>query len=311
MTKRSNQMIRRFILILVLTLFAASAQAQNVLILKSQDLDSYNEAISGVIDGLSAAGANIEQTDISAQQGTFKNLWQSQPDLVISIGTKATKVAKERITNVPMVFAMVFEPHKNGITDQPGQPTQNITGVAADIPVDVHLSYIERIMPNVKQVGLLYSTFSQTFISELMTEVESRPLSVTSIEVNSSKDVPSALQKLDGNIDAFWIIPDPTVVEKNSRQQIMLHLLRNNVPIIGIAPNFVKAGAVYCLSIDSYQVGKQAADISNQILGGTSPAEIPIQNPQNLKVTYNASKLNELGLSLPPDIASSATPVSN
>ncbi len=298
--------------ILAVTMFSlVAAEPYRILIVQSQSQSIYDQVISGSQDFFNGSGyANKIETeikDLSKHKDAVANIWQSRPDLIFTIGTRVTKIVKNLASDIPIVFIMVFEPHNNQILDVAGEPTNTITGIVLEIPVEKHLNYIQKILPDKKRVGLLYnSQHSDKFITEMKSKMSGRDIEIVAINVSSTKMVPAALQQLENKIDAFWMITDPTIIEKNSRQQILLFWLKKNIPIIGIAPNYVKAGALYCLTPESYEMGRQAAEMGSRIIDGANPRDIQIQYPQAFTVTYNSEKASSLKVTIPSDVLKTA-----
>src|SRR3990172_12451188 len=62
-------------------------------------------------------------------------------------------------------------------------------------------------------------------------------------------------------IDALWIIPDSTVVTKNSLDTIFKKTLKNRLSIFCTSSAIVKAGALISISPDYRYTGLQAAQL--------------------------------------------------
>ena len=87
--------------------------------------------------------------------------------------------------------------------------------------------------------------------------------------------------------------------------------MKANIPIIGIAPNYVKAGALYSLTADYTDIGDQTGRMCVKILNGTTPDKIPVESPMNPLVTYNPKVAEQLNIQIPPEILGKAKAVSN
>ncbi|OQY26070.1 MAG: hypothetical protein B6244_14360 [Candidatus Cloacimonetes bacterium 4572_55] len=300
-------------ILLLLFMVPISSHANNILVLKRGAMSDYDRAVSGITDYFSQYGTDLQTDikDISTFKGSLSTLLSGNPDVILTIGTKVTKLIKEQAPNQKIVFVMAYEPYSNKILDQEGQPTATITGVTADIPIEQELNHFQQMLPEAKRIGVLYNNnHSHEFITELTEKANSRGLEVVGIDVESSRNVPTALKQIENNIDVFWIVADPTILERNSRKQIMLFWIKKNIPIVGIAANYVKAGALYCVSIDSYEAGQQAARMCAGVVDGLGPVDIPIESPNKFKVVYNSEAAGKLSIKIPVEVIQTGQSIS-
>ena len=61
----------------------------------------------------------------------------------------------------------------------------------------------------------------------------------------------------------------------------------------------VRDGALCGVGQSGYDQGNTAAKLAMRILGGTSPADIPIQSPQKGIALINASRAGQLDINIP------------
>ena len=287
----------------------ADAQQHTIVIIRSQELGVYDEITTGILDQLRKSGfqsgsnLKIITQDVSNESTVISSIWEDNPDLIISLGTDATKLIKDKANNIPVVFSLVYDLKKNKILESSNSEKQNITGVVSEIPSKIYLSYIQGILSNANHIGLFYNPEeSKEIVQEAKSASSEFGLELINKGIQSSKEVPQALLDLGDQIDAFWIITDPIVLEKNTRQLLLMHCLKKNIPVIGAAPNYVKAGAVFCLTVNYFDMGIQTGAICAKVLNGQSPKNIPIEHPRKVNVVYNSKICKQLNITLPPKI---------
>jgi putative ABC transport system substrate-binding protein len=71
------------------------------------------------------------------------------------------------------------------------------------------------------------------------------------------------------------------------------------LPLIG-TPDFPGAGALMSYSFDPVDLHAQAASYIDRILRGTSPADLPVQQPTKYSLVLNLKTAKALGLTVPP-----------
>jgi putative ABC transport system substrate-binding protein len=67
------------------------------------------------------------------------------------------------------------------------------------------------------------------------------------------------------------------------------------------------AGGLIALGPGHYEGYKGAANYVDKILRGANPADLPIAGPTEFTMSANRTALNNLGLSLPPDLVDRVT----
>ena len=91
-------------------------------------------------------------------------------------------------------------------------------------------------------------------------------LELVPIPVRSEAEVVEKIDELDGKVDLLWSVADPTVFTPQSVRYILLHTLRSKIPLIGLSPSYVRAGALMSLSADYRDVGRQSGEQAVRIL---------------------------------------------
>jgi putative ABC transport system substrate-binding protein len=233
----------------------------------------------------------------------------SNPDLVLAVGTRAALGAKKAVKDIPIVFCMVLNPVSSGLVTSMRSPGGNITGASLDIPIETQFRYMKSVVDNISSIGVLYNPEETgTLIKEASRIARNMNMKLTAKPVSSERAVPDALRDLLGSIDILWSVADGTVFPR-STEYILLNTLRSNTPFMGLSPPFVKAGALLALSCDYGDIGKQAAELAIRILRGERPGNISVTAPRNIYLSINMKTAKHLGLSIPDRVIESANEV--
>ncbi|MBU1486777.1 ABC transporter substrate-binding protein, partial [bacterium] len=231
----------------------------------------------------------------------FSKIRSERPDVVFTLGTRASKLAKEGLEYLPVVFSMVLDP---GMIVGP-----NITGVSLDIPAGMKLKEVKRILPDIKRIGLIYSPGTISKYREISQVCRELDLQLITRKIDDRKDLPGALKGISRQIDCFLMIPDPKIYFPKSVEHLLLESLRRKFPVIGLSSFYTKAGALISFDCDYKDLGRQAGEITLKILDGEKPANIQPQKPRKIKFSLNLLAAQRLDIKIPSAIVEEASEV--
>ncbi|MBN2119876.1 MAG: ABC transporter substrate-binding protein, partial [Candidatus Omnitrophica bacterium] len=292
--------------LLILNTCPGYSAPTRIAVVKSRNLDPYNTALDSFKTIFKDKGYNIQFSyyDLEGKPEEadfiFQDIKTYNPDLILTFGTEATRAAKENITDIPVVFSVVFNPVGNGFVQDSHYPANNLTGVALDVPVEVQFKNLLLVLPGVRRLGAVYNPEKTGKVVEQAEEAAGKiDIELIKVAVSSEKDVPAAIESLKGKIDALWAPVDNTVYNPFSTKFILLFALRNKIPLMGFSEQIVKAGAVMGIRGDYEIQGKKAANIAIEILKGKRISNIPVVLPDNPLLFLNRKAAQVIGIELP------------
>ncbi|RJP64719.1 MAG: hypothetical protein C4532_18945 [Candidatus Abyssobacteria bacterium SURF_17] len=288
-----------------------------IVIIKSWDLPEYNTALEGFFEVLSKhrikcetithnlKGETKDKDDTLAKVRTFK------PNLILTVGSRATGMASEHISDVPIVFSMVLYPVASEFVTSMDKPGGNLTGAAMDVPIDRQLRTLSRIVPDLKRIGVLYNP-EETLpvIEEAKRQARSLNIQLLAEQVQSEGDVPDALGRLEKQkIDALWSVADGKVFTRPSTRYVIEYVVHRGIPFMGPHNGFVRAGALVALTADYRDNGRQAGEIAVRILQGARPGGIAVATPRSVELALNLRVANHIRLKIPQSVIDEASQV--
>lgn len=278
-----------FIQLGVSSVYAGSAR---VLCVESGKAAQYNEAIGGFKQKLMSKGIEL-QIHTCAVEAINESL-NAQYDLILAVGSKALEAASRSVKDRPIVFMMTVNPKYAGA---------NIAGVSLDIQFEDVLKTARRILPAAKNIAVLYNPSNmKDSVERASAYARSEGMELKPVKVTKTEDVFDAIRSIIGRSDAVWMVPDTTIYNSNTTQDVLLLSLREKVPVIGLSPMYVKAGALFSLSCDYADIGGQAGEIAEQIVSGTAPSQIGTRHPRKKDISINIITAERIGVKIPPDI---------
>lgn len=299
---RMIRFVSAVLLLAAVASFPLPGEAAKIVALKSADVDVYNEVLEGFksISRRPIISEYDMEGDFQKGQKFLARLKSGpKPDLILAIGIWALQVVVEEIRDIPVVFAMVLNP-----TTVIGQEAHNITGASMNVPIEQQIALLKGVSSQVKRIGVIYDPSKTGFLVRQAERIaRDQGVRLVTKAIASSKDSFAALDAMQGEIDALWILPDLTVLAPESVQYMLLFSFRNKIPVLGLSENQARMGALLGLSFESGRdIGSQAGELANEILAGRSAEEIPFTTARKVKLTVNLKTASKLGLQIPKEI---------
>lgn len=289
-------------LILILSLSLGSSivlgTQKNIAVYKSKNSEPYNLVLQGFKNILNKKRVDFNLTDHALEEKP------NNPDLILTIGWRATDNVIKKAKNIPIVYSMVVDPQKSGFVGN------NITGVSMELSPTPYFTILKELLPKVKKIGVLYNPKeTQTLINEGSIKAKELGLELVLQKTDSAEDVYSAIRSIGMRVDAIWMVPDPTIFTAGTTEDVILYGLRTKVLVIGLSDSYTKAGALFSLSYDYEEIGQQAGEIAVQIFDGTPSDTIPVKSAQNSFLSLNLTTADRIGISVPSAVKNKAKDV--
>jgi putative ABC transport system substrate-binding protein len=285
-----------FLLLYLILPYGTADAEQNIVAVQSLKIKPYEEALKGF---QSFCNVKTEEVLIPEHEEAeiVKEIRRIKPDMILAFGGEAlSKVRK--IKDVPIVYLMVLNP-PNSISKQ-----GNITGVSMNIPPEKQLSLLKEVLHEVKRVGLLYNPARTGYlVEEVRHSAEMLGIKLVIKEVHKPNEVPSTLDSMRDGIDAFWMLPDTTVVTPKTVESFFLFSLENRIPVLTFSDKYLELGAMISVSIDAFDIGRQAGKMAKDILSGLDIKNFSRVDAQMAILTLNLKVAKTLGIRVNTNIA--------
>jgi putative ABC transport system substrate-binding protein len=241
-------------------------------------------------------------SDAKVIDGEIKNLLAQKVDLLLVVGLVPAQRAKQAVmgTDIPVVFAPAHAVVENGLVESMSHPGGNLTGIQAGNEIPKALEWLVKITPNAKKIYVPYNPADGVSVGFLpIVEKIASQLKVELVpdEVSSTEEAVAAIESLPADIDAIFRIPSPTLDPRNA--ELSQAAIRRGLPISGFVT--LDEETLLTLTIDSVEMGKQAARLTHQILQGIKPADLPVEMAE-VFLTINLKTAQAIGLDIADDI---------
>ncbi|WP_314209096.1 tryptophan ABC transporter substrate-binding protein, partial [Vagococcus salmoninarum] len=255
---------------------------------------------------------NIEfqngQADQSKLNTMSQQLIDKKADVLVGIATPAAQALANNTKDIPIVLGAITDPKSANLVADNQRPGGNITGVSDQSPVDAQLALALKLLPDLKTIGVLYSSAedNSAFQAEkLVSEAEKLGMTVKKYPVPSSNEISQMVQVMSSEVDAIYLPTDNVIA--NAMQIVVDIANKNDVPIIPSVDTMVEQGGLATVGINQYELGLQTGRMVADILSGKSvPATTPIYTFTTGDIIINQKQADKLGIKIPADILEEA-----
>ncbi len=211
-------------------------------------------------------------------------------DLIYCVGAKAYLTANKYLTDKNIVFSSIINWRRLPVS-------YNSYGVSNELHSVTQIMMFRYIFPEVTKIGILYSRkFNKQWVKQAKKQAKTVGIELAARPVSYRKHPVPVLQKIIPEIDALWLISDPSVISEKDDLFLILEECDNaRIPVFSYDRVFAKYGAVLIVAVDNPTIGRQSAIIAEQLLSDGKP-EVKVQYPAGSHITLNLKKVNAYGM---------------
>jgi putative ABC transport system substrate-binding protein len=262
-----------------------------------------------------AEGRNIRIVIRSAEGDTARlpalaaELAHENVDVVATWMTPAVLAAKQATSRIPIVMIGVADPVGMGIVDSLARPGGNITGTAGLTAVLAGkiVELFKDMLPGLARIAVLCNApdpFSKPFREEIEAAGRTNGVEAVPLILNTGAELDAAFSKMvDAKIPAVIVQPSLPLARAADLG------LRNRIAAAAPQPLFAGYGGLLSFSNDPREMYREAAVFVAKILKGTSPADLPVEQPSKFELIVNLKTAKAIGLVVPPAVLARADQV--
>lgn len=289
-------------------LFSAAnvCASPQVFLVLSSEAEPYRQAAD-------ALESSLAKQDIRTQVFLSEKLSRRAPDFSsdfyktktwVAIGSRAA-VQLHRVLpeSTPLVYCMVADPEKIGL--ESGR--ENVAGVSVTKPVKEQFAIIQKAMPNLRSLAMLYRSSSIKSMETLVDVNAHLPVSwkLEAVDVDKADSMAGAIAELfRRDTGLIWTMADSAIYNRATVNSLLLSSLRHQIPVFGFSGSFVKAGALLGLDVHPRLQGEYAASLVIKGFKENVSDAQPI--PSGVTIALNMVVADRLGISLPADVVDQA-----
>ncbi len=301
---------------LLVILVSSPAAAKKIGVLAFSDQPRYLDALQGIMAKLKEAGLGEPQDEFIIENAkankavaaeVVEKFAAEKMDLIFTIGTHATLAVLQKIKDVPIVFAQVYDPVEAGIAKDWRSSGNNTTGATTKIALSKLMDSLELFKP-VKSLAVLYTPGeknSEAQLRDLQALQAKYKISVVPVPLSKPEEIDQLRPIVLRNTDALYITGSNFV---DSQIAIIMDMAtKTKTPTISHLEDLVEKGVLIGVGPDCFQVGRLAGEKAIQIFKGAKPSSIPIETPEQIEVMVNLKTARAGGFEIPPDFMKTVT----
>jgi putative ABC transport system substrate-binding protein len=255
-----------------------------------------------------AADGEPERLPLLARQ-----IIAGKPDVIVSATSAAARALTDATREIPIVLAIISDPVALGVTQSIARPTGNVTGFTTghDTVAAKRLELLHEMVPTARKVALLWvlANSQHQLLVDLIRQA-ALPLHVEllSFAVTHAEDIPPALAKaVELGAAALLVAADPLTVR--NRRIIIDECLLLDLPAMHGYSFEVRDGALMSYGGDAGENYAHTAAYVDRLLKGARIAELPFQEPTQIRLAINLRTARSMRLTVPPTLLARADEV--
>ena len=247
----------------------------------------------------------VAQGDVSVLATIAQSFVNNNMDLVLANATPSVQaIASETYPEnpIPVVGVSITNYVVAGVVESNEAPGRNVTGASDMNPIEAQLRMMLEFVPDAQTVGIIYSSNEPNAVyqAEIARDIIENELGLVVDEatVTTTGDIDQVARALAGRVDVIYIPTDNTLAEA---MPLMANIsIDSQTPVFPGEEQMALGGGVATLSVDYYQLGRQAGRMAATILRGEGePATMPIQFAEGYRYIVNGFMVEQLGIEVP------------
>jgi putative ABC transport system substrate-binding protein len=225
-------------------------------------------------------------------------------DVIYALSAPALRAAYAATRTIPIVgIDFTTDPIAEGYVESYARPGGNVTGVFLDAPefAGKWFELLKAMVPDLSHVSVLWDPGpGATHLRAVRGVARSLDITLQVLEVNKPDNIDKAFSALRGRPQALVILPSPMIYNQSARLARLT--LKHQLLATSMALEFANAGGALAYGPELTSAIERIAVLVAKILGGSNPAEIPVERPTRIQLVVNLKTAKTLGLSIPQSI---------
>lgn len=302
-----------------LSLYAQSTPRVGILLngraVLPHDLDFVRElARLGRIEGHNVLyEVRAAEGSSSRLQKLARDLVATKPDVIVGSAAPAAAALFGATRTIPIVMTVIGDPIALGLTGSISSPTHNVTGftVSNSSLAAKRLELLHGMVPKLSKVAYLWvpaNPLAALFEPHVLKAADMLGIKLVSLPLTSAADIASAFSRADEEqVTAVLVEGDPITLSFSA--SIVDECLVRNLPGMHTWPVEVRQGALISYGPAAVENIPRAAVYVDRILKGAKVAELPFEEPTQIKLVINLRTARAIGFAFPPALLARADEV--
>jgi len=234
----------------------------------------------------------------------------NNPDVIVAIATPSAQAVVAATKTIPVVYTAVTDPVAAQLVPTMEASGTNVTGVSDALLLEQQIELIQRIVPDAKRVGMVYSpgeANSVVVIERMRDLLPKYGMSLVEAAAARTVDVGSAARSLVGKADVIYTSTDNNVV--SAYEALVKVGMDSKLPLVAADTDSVKRGAIAAFGVNYFNLGVQTGEQVVRILKGEKPGDMPSEVSNQVELFVNPKSAAAMGVTLSDALLQSAAQI--
>jgi putative ABC transport system substrate-binding protein len=235
-----------------------------------------------------------------------------KPDVIVGNSTPVVAALRQATRTIPVVFIQIIDPVGSGLVESLARPGGNMTG-CSDFEFGTSSKWLEllnEITPGTTQAAVILAhglASSTGLLRALEVVAASVKVQLTPVRARDAAEIERGLETFAHQSNGSLIVL-PSPLTAVHRDLIITLAARYRLPAVYPFRYFALSGGLLSYGVDNADLYRRGASYVDRILKGTSPADLPVQQP-TVELIINLKTARALGLEVPPSLLARADEV--
>ena len=232
---------------------------------------------------------------------------------VIVTSGAAVPAIMQATSSIPIVFAVANDPVGAGMVKSLSRPGGNATGTSLQTLelAGKRFELFREAIPNVRRLAIMAdASFPQAMLEMGAVKDLARKftIEVVPLEIRRTEDIAPAFDRLKAEkADALYVVINELL--NANRLRIVTSAQTAKLPTIFGTRDWVLSGGLMSYGPNFPALFGRAAEITDRILRGTQPGDIPVEQPTKFELVISLKTAKSIDLAVPPTLLTRADEV--
>jgi len=218
----------------------------------------------------------------------------------------AIRALKQATKTIPIVVGVTGDLVVTGHAATLARPGGNVTGFVDTSPdlSGKRMELLKEILPKASRIAVLWNAANPVKVldfKETATAALALGLKLQSLEVRASEDFEIKFKAATTQRAGALVVLQDALTTANTRS-IVDFAAKSRLPAMYGSTEVVDVGGLMSYAANLPDLFRRAAMYVDKILKGSSPADLPIEQPTRFEFIINLKAAKQIGLTIPPNV---------
>ena len=235
-----------------------------------------------------------------------QELLAAKVELIVTAGTPAAQAVQRASKTIPLVMVAVGDPIGSGLVASLARPGGNATGLVSIAPdlEGKRIQLLREIVPGLTSIAVLTNPanpFHTVSAEHVRTAASAVQIKASFFPVRAANELEPAFDAMmRQRPGAMVMLADRLFLHHRAR--IAEFSLKHRLPSVYAYQELVESGGLMSFGPSYPGMHRRAAYFVDRILKGTSPAELPMEQPAKFELVINLRTARVMGLNIPQTV---------